>query len=166
MAGNKIHGSVLPVTVRIDIPGTGDAQGGCLGHAPVSLDMAAHVVPVPAVPLRPPVPGRESAHLVKSVCIPGLGYELYIAQNGVKGKGLKQGRLAHGSAVLAASHNGSQVKTEPVNPVGRDPVAQAVDNHLLHNGVIAVHGIAAAAEIVVISLRGQQIIYIVVKSLK
>ena len=124
--------------VRIYIPGAGDSQGRRLCHALVSLDMAAYVVPVPAVPLCPTVPGRERPHLIKAVRVPRLGYELDIAQNGVKGKALKQGRLAHGRAVLVARHDGGQVKAEPVNPVGRNPITEAVENHLLDNGVIAV----------------------------
>ena len=138
MAGNEIHGCVLPVMVRIYISGAGDSQGSRLRHALVPLDMAAHIVPVPAVPLCPAVPGREGPHLIKTVRIPRLGYELDIAQNGVKGKTLKQGRLAHGRAVLVAPHDGGQIKAEPVNPVRRNPIAQAVENHLLDNGMIAV----------------------------
>ena len=59
-----------------------------------------------------------------------------------------------------------QVKAEAVYPVVHRPVAQAFQNHLLDNGVIAVEGIAAAAEIIVIAVRRQHIINVIVKALE
>ena len=118
MAGNEIHGCVLPVMVRIYISGAGDSQGSRLRHALVPLDMAAHIVPVPAVPLCPAVPGREGPHLIKTVRIPCLGYELDIAQNGVKGKTLKQGSLLMGApsslrAMMEPDQSGTRQSGRP-----------------------------------------------------
>ena len=50
--------------------------------------------------------------------------------------------------------------------VSGDPVAQAVQNHLPHDGVVAVDRVAAAAEIVVLPLRRQQVVDVVVKALE
>ena len=65
-------------------------------------------------------------------------------------------------AVLVASEDGSQVEAEAVDVVVGHPVAQALHNHVTHIGVVAVQGIAAATEIIVIALRGQHIIGLVV----
>ena len=50
--------------------------------------------------------------------------------------------------------------------VGCHPVTQTFHDHLLHYRVIAVQRISTAAEIVIVALRGQHIIYIVVEALK
>ena len=46
------------------------------------------------------------------------------------------------------------------------PIAKAVQDHLLHDGVITVQRISAAAEIIIIAVRRQHIINIIVKSFK
>ena len=50
--------------------------------------------------------------------------------------------------------------------VGCCPVTQTLQNHLLHHRVVTVHGIAAAAEIIIKALRRQHIVNIVVKALE
>ncbi len=50
--------------------------------------------------------------------------------------------------------------------VGRHPIPQAVQNHLPHDGMVTVERIPAAAEIVIVPVRGQEIINIIVKAFK
>ena len=50
--------------------------------------------------------------------------------------------------------------------VGCCPVTQTLQDHLLHHRVVTVHGIAAAAEIIIKALRRQHIVNIVVKALE
>lgn len=138
MAGDEIRGCVLPVMVHTYIPGADDSQGNRLRHTLAPLGMTAHITPVPIIPLCPAVPGRESLHLVKIVHIPCLGYELDVSQSGAEDKVLKQGRLVHGRTALVVPHDGGQTEAEPINPVRRNPMAQAVENRLLSNGMIAV----------------------------
>ena len=65
-------------------------------------------------------------------------------------------------AVLVASEDGSKVEAEAVDMVVGHPVAQTLHNHVTHIGVVAVQGITAAAEIIVIALRCQHVICLVV----
>ena len=95
VAGEEVHRGVPAGGRVIDVPGAGEAQGGGLGHSPVPLEVAAHVVPVAAVPLGQPVPGGEGAHLIEPAGVPGFGDELHIAQDGVEGQGLEQIGRAH-----------------------------------------------------------------------
>ena len=166
VAGDEVHRGVLPPGGAVDVPGAHHPLRRRLGAALVPLEVAAYVVPVAPVPLRPAVPGREGAHLVEPPGVPRLGDELHVPQDGVKGHGLEQGRLVHGGAVLVAPEYGGQIEPEPVHPVGGDPVAQAVHNHLVDHGVVAVEGVAAAAEVVVPPVRGEQVVDVVVKALE
>ena len=47
-----------------------------------------------------------------------------------------------------------------------DPVAEAVQNDRLHHGMIAVERVAAAAEVVVVSVRRQHVVDVVVETLE
>ena len=46
------------------------------------------------------------------------------------------------------------------------PVAQAVQHHIAHDGIVAVHGIAAAAEVLVTAVRLQHVVGLVVQAAK
>ena len=155
VAGDEVHRGVGAALTAVHILRAHQTQGGRLGAALAALEVAAQVVPVAAVPLRPPVPGGEGAHLVEPPGVPGLGDELHVPQNGVEGQGLEQGRGPHGGAVLTAAQDGGQIEPEAVHAVGGDPVAQAVQNHLTDHRVVAVHGIAAAGEVIVASEIGR-----------
>ena len=155
MTGDEVHRGVLPLSGLVDVPGAHDPQSGGLGAARVAFEIAAHIVPVAAVPLRPAVPGGEAAHLVEPAGVPGLGDELHVPQDGVEGHGLEQGGLVHGAAVLVPPQDGGQVEAETADVVGGDPVAQAVDDHLVYDGVVTVQGVATAAEIVVLAAGGE-----------
>ena len=155
MAGDEVHGGVFALPGLVDIPGAHHPEGGGLGAARVPLEVAAHVVPVAAVPLRPAVPGGEAAHLVEPPGVPGLGDELHVPQDGVEGHGLEEGGFVHRAAVLVPAQDRGQVKAEAADMVGGHPVAQAVDDHLVDNGVVAVQGVPAAAEIVVLPAGGK-----------
>ena len=74
--------------------------------------------------------------------------------------------MLHGGAVLAAAQDGGQVKPEAVDPVGGHPVPQAGEDHLLYDRVVAVHGVPAAAEVIVAALRREEVVHIVVKPLE
>ena len=55
---------------------------------------------------------------------------------------------------------------EAVDAVVCHPVAQAVQYQLLYHRMVAVQGVAAAAEVVVFAVRGEHVVDIVVKALK
>ncbi len=64
------------------------------------------------------------------------------------------------------SFTSPRMGSEAVHPVGGHPVAQAVHDHLVDDGVVAVEGVAAAAEVIVPAVRGEQVVDVVVKALK
>ncbi len=59
-----------------------------------------------------------------------------------------------------------QVEAEAVDAVAHRPVAQAFQDQLADDGVVAVQGIAAAAEIIVIAIWRQHIVNFVVEALE
>ena len=167
MAGQEVHGRALPPLQRIvHVPGAGDPGDGRPRQAPVPLQEAPHVVPVSAVPFRPSAERRETPHLVEPHRVPGLRNQLHLAQDGIMGNLLDDGRLGHGLAVLVPCQYGGQVEAEPVHPVLCHPVAQAVDDEPAGHRVVAVQRVAAAAEIVIIPVRRQDIIDIIVDPLE
>ena len=48
--------------------------------------------------------------------------------------------------------------------IGGHPVAETVQHHIAHNGIVAVHGVPAAAEVIVIPVGCQQVIGAVVNA--
>ena len=65
--------------------------------------------------------------------VPGFCDQLDVPEDRVKGQAPEERRLVEGRTVLAATQDGSQVKAEAVHPVIRDPVAQAVQDQVLHH---------------------------------
>ena len=77
-----------------------------------------------------------------------------LPKNGIPRQILQKRRLAHRRAILISSQNTGQIETEAIHMIFDGPVAQALQNHLLHHRMIAVQRIAAAAEIIVDSRPG------------
>ena len=50
--------------------------------------------------------------------------------------------------------------------VGGNPVSQAVQNEILNYGMVAVKGIAASRKIIIVSVRGQQIVNVIISRLR
>ena len=63
---------------------------------------------------------------------------------------------------MIASEDGCQVEAETIDVVVGDPVAEALDNHVAHIGVVAVQGVSTATEIIIMSIGRQHIIGLVV----
>ena len=166
MTGNEIHGCIVTDRRVIYVAGSCNTEGGRACRAFISFQIPSDIVPVASIPLRPTVPGRKLPHLVQSSCVPCFCNQLHIPQDRVKCQLLQERRLFHGGSVLIAPQDRRQVKAEPIHPVSRYPVAQAAYDQLLHNGMVTVQCIAAAAEVIVKSFRGQHIIDVIVKALK
>ena len=166
VAGEEVHRGVLPLGGGIQVGGAGDALDRRPGQTSVSLQEAAQVVPVLAVPFCPPVPGGKGPHLIQSAGVPGLGNELHPAQDGIEGQTLQQGRFGQGSAVGVPAQNGGKVKPEPVHPVLHHPVPQTVQNELTHHRMVAVEGVAHAGEVIILAVGGEHIVDVVVQPLE
>ncbi len=165
MAGQEIdrraraaHGRV----VQVGRPH--DAADRRLRQPAVALEEGAQVVAVFAVPFRPAVPGRERADLVQPARVPGLRDQLDVAEDGVERQALQQRGLVHRRAVLVPPQDRGQVEPETVHAVVDHPVAQAVQDHLLHDGMVAVERIATAAEIVIAPVGREHVVNVVVKA--
>ncbi len=104
--------------------------------------------------------------MIKSCRVPGLGNQLDIRKNRVKGKIFEQRRIVHRRSVFTSSQNGGEIKTKSVYSVFGSPIAQTFHNHLLHHRVVCIQCIAAPAEVIILSVGREQIIYIVVQSFK
>ena len=57
-------------------------------------------------------------------------------------------------------------RTESIHPVADRPIPKALQNQLVNDWMITVQGIAATAEIIIISIRCQHIINLIVKALE
>ena len=167
MTGKKINGCIgASFFRRIKIRGSYNTLGGGSSIAVIPFQEAAHIIPVFAVPFRPTVPGGKRTDLIQAACVPGLSDQIHASQDRIIGKAFQKGRVAHRSRILIPTENRSQIEAETVHTVIDDPVSQAVKNQLPDDRVIAVQRISTAAEIVIVALRGQHIIYIVVEALK
>ena len=177
MTGEKIHGRIVSdITVRApallrNIPGiqvrrTHHALGR-FGRLPViSLQEGTHIVTVAAVPFRPAVPCGETADLVQAAGIPGFRDQLYIRKDRVHGKPLDQGRILHRGTVLISPQNAGEIKTKTVDLIIDRPEMQTFHDHLLNDGMIAVHRVAAARKVIIVPFRRKHVIDIVVEALE
>ena len=147
---------------RVEVGRADDALLDVGEHPFVALQEPAHAVAELSVPLGPPSPRGERAHLIESACVPRLGYELGLAENGVVGERFQQRGVRHGVALLVAPQDGCQVEAEAVDVVVGDPVPQALDNHVAHVGVVAVQRVAASAEVEVRAVGRQHVVGLVV----
>ena len=50
--------------------------------------------------------------------------------------------------------------------ISRGPVPQTLQDHLMHNRMVAIQGIAAAAEIIIVPIRRKHIVDIIIKPFK
>ena len=167
MAGKKINGCIgSSFFRRIKIRGSYNTLGGGSSIAVIPFQEAAHIIPVFAVPFRPTVPGGKRTDLIQAACVPGFSDQIHASQDRIIGKAFQKGRVAHRSRILIPTENRSQIEAETVHTVIDDPVSQAVKNQLPDDRVVAVQRIAAAAEIIVIAIRGEHVINIVIKPLK
>ncbi len=167
MAGQEIHrGRNAAVFRIIQISRTGNAGNRRSGHPLVSFEEAAHIVPVPPVPLRPAPVRRETSHLIQTARIPGLGNQLHLPKHRVAGDFLQDRRVRHRCSVLIPRQNRREIKPETVHAVGSHPIPQTVNDKLAHGGMIAVDRVPASAEIIVVSVRRQNVIDVIVDSLK
>mmetsp|Transcript_14565 Transcript_14565/g.31734 ORF Transcript_14565/g.31734 Transcript_14565/m.31734 type:complete len:240 (+) Transcript_14565:2343-3062(+) len=96
---------------------------------------------------------RHDARLVdnRAARLQGSGVALGVHGLGVPGRG-------------GAGQDGGQVKPESIHVVLLHPVAQAVQDELAHHRVVAVEGVAAPAVVVVLTPRGQHVVYAVVQA--
>ena len=154
------------VNALVKVCGAGQPFGGLRRVPVIPLEEITQGIPVFAVPLGPAVIGREIADLIEPARVPGLGDQLGGPEDGIIRQTLQQGRVLHGNAVLVTAQDTGQVKTEAVHMVFGDPVFETVDDELPDNGVIAVKGIAAAAEVVILPGGHQHVIDVIVKALE
>ena len=100
---NKVDAGLDAPSLRcVEVGRADDAFLHVGKHLFVALQETAHTITEPAVPLSPASPRRERAHLIESACIPSLGNELRLAENGVMRQRFEQGWIGHGMAVLVA----------------------------------------------------------------
>ena len=174
MAGEEVHAGIVArvivvvvgIEAAVEVAGAGDAPGGLPGVPVISLQISPQGIPVASVPLRPALAGGELPHLVEPACVPGLRDQLHVPQDRVGGQKLQQRRVVQGRAVLMPPQDAGQVEAEAVDAVAHRPVAQAFQDQLADDGVVAVQGIAAAAEIIVIAARREHIVHLVVEALE
>ena len=116
VASDEIDGRAItaPISV-VNIFGTGDSSGKSLCKSAVAFQKSAHVVAVSAVPFSPATVRGEMTDFKPS-------------RLKIMGKRFKQRRIAHGRAVLIASENCRQIKSEAVNAISPDPIAQTIEN--------------------------------------
>ena len=65
---------------------------------------------------------------------------------------------------VCTCQDGGQIKSKPINVHLCDPVPQAVNNELAHNGVVAVESVATATVVVILPLRCKHVINTIVKA--
>jgi len=151
--------------ILIQVGTAGKPRRERAARTPIAAPIPAHVVAVAPVPFRPPRIA-ERAHLVRTAGVPRLSDQFGFVQDRVFGDALDQRRLVVQIAFAVASENRRQIKAEAVDVHGCDPIAQTIYDEVLHDGMIAVHGIAAAGEVQVVACLVQDVIDAVVQPAK
>ncbi len=118
-----------------------------------------------AVPLGPTLVG-ERADLVGAGGVPRFGDDLRIGEHRVFGDQLDHRRVRHELALPVAAEDRGQIEAEAIDVVVVYPVAQAMEDHLAHDRVIAVDRVAAAAEVLVRAVVVQHVIDAVFEALE
>ena len=149
----------------VEVAGAGEARGHRAGHAVVAAPEAADVVAVVAVPLGPALVG-ERADLVGAGGVPRFGDDLRVGEHRVFGDQLDQRRVRHELAVPVAAEDRRQVEAEAVDVVVVHPVAQAVEDHLADDRVVAVHRVAAAGVVAVRAVVVEHVVDAVLEALE
>ena len=157
VAGHEIDGRGL-LSVLVHVGRTLDAVNELRPRGRITPDKISDAVPKMAVPLSPLIRSREGTDLVESGSVPCLRNQLSLGQNRVVSKGFQKRRALHRLSVLIARENRGLIKSEAVHMIIDHPVAQAVQDMLANNDVVAVHGIAAAGVVHVAALFVQVII--------
>ena len=145
VAGEEVDG--VPgraAGAAVEVGAAGEPRGQELRHAGVALHEAAHLVAEAAVPLGPPAPAREAAHLVEPGRVPRLGDELHVGHDRVGGDRLEQRRVRQHLAVAAPPEDRGEVEAEAVDVHLGHPVAQRGQDLVAHHRVVAVERVAAA----------------------
>ena len=137
----RLAGPVVEVGAAAQARGEGAQRRGA---APEIADVVA-VLAVPLAPARV----RERAHLVGAGRVPGFGDDLHAAQHRIVGDLLDDGRIRQQLAVAAAREDGGEVEAEAVHAQVQHPVAQAVQDEVAHDGMVAVHRVAATGVVLV-----------------
>ena len=167
VAGDEIDGGAETViTVLIQVGRTHDPVRGLLRVPEIALEIVAERISVAAVPLRPPAIGREAADLVHAARVPGLRDELGLRKDRVLRDSPEQGRIPDRDTLSVPAQDTGQIKTEAVDMILRHPVAETVHDIADHDRMVAVKGIAASAEIVVLPSRREHVVDTVVNALE
>ena len=143
----------------------GDAGGQLAGDAGVALDQLAHRVAELAVPLGPAAVGERPEPVLADA--PGLGDQLDPREDRVGLDLVDDRRLPLLLLVDVDGEDRRQVEAEAVDVHLGHPVAQAVEDELADDRVVAVQRVAAAGEVVVeLGLGREHVIDVVVQPLE
>lgn len=149
-----------------DVSTAGDAvrerHDGIIGSRPKAPDIVAEF----SVPFCPG--GGKIADLIEAGGVPCFGDELCSAEDRVLCDVGEQSEIwiVNPFAFMGASENGRQVEAESVDVHFDDPIAEALDDEVFHDGVVAIHRIAAARIIGIFSARFEHVIDGVIESAK
>ena len=177
MAGNEIDGRVVSQIssrapalfrrlVRIQIRRSDHSLRRLRRHPDIALQIRPERVPVLSVPLCPSAPGWKASHLVHAARIPGLRDQLHARQQRIPCQTVQKRRVFHRGAILIAPKDTGQIESESVDVIVDRPVPQTLHDQFLDDRMIAVDGIPAAGEIIVIPIRRQHIVDVVVEPLE
>ena len=165
VAVQEVDRSLVPARCGvIYVRRAGDTIRCRLKKRQISLEEIPHIISIFSVPFGPPVPCGKCSYLIQPSGVPGFGDEFDICKNRIKCQILQKRRIIHRRPVLISSENARKVEAESVYVICHGPVAERVEDHLLHDRMVAVQGVSAAAEIVVFSIRRKNVVDIVVKT--
>jgi hypothetical protein len=142
-----VHRGAVPELVQV--AGPGEPAGHVAEDSRDTGDEPAEGVPEPPVPLAPAGAG-EVPDLVEARGVPGLGHHLGVGQ-GLGQLDVPDHRRVHQwRAVLAPGQDRSLVEPEPVDVYVLHPVGEAVQDELVHDGVVAAQRVPTAGVVHVV----------------
>ena len=138
----------LPSAGLVQVARAGQPRGQQADHVRIAPPEAAQVVAVVAVPFGP-AQAAERAHLIAAGGVPRLGDDLRVGQQRVFGDRLDHRRIGHQLAVAVAAEDRRQIEAEAVDVIVVDPVAEAMEDHLADDRMVAVERVAAAGVVAI-----------------
>ena len=133
------------------VAGSAYACGGSSRAEFITTPESADIVTEPVIPFSPSS-AWETTKLISTARIPRFSNDLCFSKDRMLRNRICQRREFQENSFLTSCKNRSKVKAESVNVIVCDPVTQAVQNHVAHYRMIAVHCITAAGEIHVVFL--------------
>ena len=147
----------------VEVVAAADPRRERRGRPRFASPESTDVVAVLAVPVGPSAASGESAHLVESGRVPGLGDQLGAVKQRVFGDPIDRRRVDQHVAASVSAQNRGEVEPETVHAGLGHPAAQARQEEVADDRIVAVEGVAATGVVLVAPVLVEHVVEWVVE---